>query len=237
MPTVLTRGAGSARGFGLFESGITTRKETFTSNGSWVCPAGVTSLIYLRAKGQDGTSDYNVNAQARYQYFRAGGGSGAFPPFADWSQVYDPMIADYNSLGVPGFQGPSAETRTTALTLFPDNTYNYSQSSPTNWNGYYFNSKSIGTDGTPQTSGTIIYNTSPTSFWLLNFQYVAFGSAGANTTAFGYTFSGGVLTGTYPNQNGFPATVTTYTSVSVTPGTTYNFVVPSGGYVEFAYYT
>jgi len=147
------------------------------------------------------------------------------------------MIADYNSLGVPGFQGPSAETRTTALTLFPDNTYNYSQSSPTNWNGYYFNSKSIGTDGTPQTSGTIIYNTSPTSFWLLNFQYVAFGSAGANTTAFGYTFSGGALTGTYPNQNGFPATVTTYTSVSVTPGTTYNFVVPSGGYVEFAYYT
>jgi hypothetical protein len=194
-------------------------------------------LIYLRGRGQDGTSDYPVDRSDGYRLFKIGSGTGANPAYADWNQVYDPMIADYNTLNPGTIQTSGAVTRTTALSVYPDSSWTYSSGSPTSWSGYYINSKSIGTSGSPQTSGTIVYAAVGTSFWLLNFQYVAFGSAGADTTAFGYTFAGGSLSGSYPNQVGNAAATTTYTSVAVTPGTTYNFVVPSGGSVEFAYYT
>lgn len=237
MPTLITRGAASGRGFGLLESGTTTRKQVFTSSGSWTCPAGVTSLIYVKGKGQDGTSDYPVDRNYRYNLFKAGTGTGANPAFADWSQIYDPMLADYNSLTTGAIQGGGAATKTTNLTVYPNSSWTYTESAPVSWSGFYINSKSIGSDGGPQTSGTIVYAAVFTSFWVIQMQYVAFGSAGSDTTGFGYTFSGGALSGSYPNQSGAAATPVTYNSVSVTPGTTYNFVVPSGGYVEFAYYT
>lgn len=237
MPTLITRGAASGRGFGLFESGVTTRKETFTSSGSWVCPAGVTSLIYVRGKGQDATGDYPVGAQYRYQLYKSGSGTGSNPAYADWSQLYNPMISDYNTLVTGAIQGGGASTRTAALTVFSNSSWNFSISAPISWSGYYINSKSVNNSGSAQTSGTIVYASVSPAYWEIDFQYVAFGSVGANTTAFGYTFAGGTLSGSYPNQTGNAAAATTYTSVSVTPGTTYNFVVPSGGYVEFAYYT
>lgn len=236
MPTVLTRGAGSARGFGLFESGITTRKERFTSNGSWVCPAGVTSLIYVQGKGQNGTSDYTVYRVYYYQGFSVSSpATRSNPPYGDWSTLYGQATADYASVPNGGISGPTAVTGT-QIRVAPDNTWDLIQAAPVDFDGLYTWNVNLGSNGSPPTSGPIVYG-APSAYFVLSLYYEAPGYPGDNTTGFGYTFNGGTLTGTYPGQVGNPATVTTYTSVSVTPGTTYNFVVPSGGYVEFAYYT
>ena len=239
MPTVLTRGAGSARGFGLFESGITTRKETFTSNGSWTCPVGVTSLIYVRGKGQDGTSDTPQTITETYTANGSGSGSGANPPFPDWSTLYADASGGYSQITVGAISGPTAIIAGSNVTVFFNNTWNYSASSPLNLDGFYISYlSSLNASGAAATSGQIVY-AGPFQLgqWSFSFTRILYGSAGADTTAFGYTFSGGSLSGSYPNQVGNAAATTTYTSVAVTPGTTYNFVVPSGGSVEFAYYT
>lgn len=239
MPTLITRGAASGRGFGLFESGITTRKETFTSSGSWVCPAGVTSLIYVRGKGQDGTSDYYAMSTNYYVGVKIAVSTGGDnPPYLDWSTIYGEYLSDINSIPDGGFAGPGGQTRTSNYRVYIDNSWSVSTGSVRDWNGYYINDVTPGSSSPPPpTSGTMTYSTMTNGNWVINVSYVAFGSAGADTTAFGYTFSGGTLSGSYPNQTGNAAAVTTYTSVAVTPGTTYNFVVPAGGSVTFAYYT
>jgi hypothetical protein len=52
-------------------------------------------------------------------------------------------------------------------------------------------------------------------------------TTGASTTAFGKTFPGGT---------GGAATNTTFTNIAVTPGGSYNIVVPSGGSLTFTYW-
>ena len=51
-------------------------------------------------------------------------------------------------------------------------------------------------------------------------------TTGAATTAFGYTFAGGVSTAATPGSQANIATV---------PGSNYNFVIPTGGYVTITY--
>ena len=234
MPTVLTRGAGSARGFGLFESGITTRKETFTSNGSWTCPVGVTSLIYLRGKGQNGVSDYASTFLGNYGSL-PDSGPFANAPYADWGDIYAENQGDYNSIPSSGFAG-SAQLRVIYWQVASNDTWEAVVSATKDLSGYYITSKNNPSFGSPPTSGNVLYSQG-LRYWYPRANFTEYGNVGANTTAFGYTFTGGSLSGTYPNQTGNTAATTTYTSVSVTPGTTYNFVVPSGGSVEFAYYT
>jgi hypothetical protein len=53
------------------------------------------------------------------------------------------------------------------------------------------------------------------------------GTTGANASALGYTFPGGV-------EDSAPTL--TYNNVSVTPGTSYSIVVPSGASVTLQYY-
>lgn len=239
MPTILTRGAGSARGFGLFESGVTTRKERFTSSGSWVCPAGITNLIYARGKGQDATSDTPSTYPRSYTAFGVGVGTGANPAPADWSTLYGDATANYSQISVGTISGPTA-LYSSNVSVYPGGSWNYGASGNLDLDGYYISYLSpLSASGSAATSGTINYSGGTFEYgrWSFAVTRINYGSAGENTTGFGYTFSGGSLVGTYPDQVGNPATVTTYTNVSVTPGTTYNFVVPSGGYVEFAYYT
>lgn len=238
MPTLITRGAASGRGFGLFESGVTTRKETFTSSGSWVCPVGVTSLIYVRGKGQDATSDTPQTIPRTYTAQGSGSGSGSNPPYPDWSTLYGDATSSYSQITVGAISGPTSIIYSN-ITVFFNNTWNYSVSSPLNLDGYYISYLSpLSSSGAAATSGQIVYS-GPFQLgqWSYSFTRILYGSVGADTTAFGYTFSGGTLSGSYPNQTGNAAAVTTYTSVAVTPGTTYNFVVPAGGSVTFAYYT
>lgn len=235
MPTLITRGAASGRGFGLLESGTTSRKEVFTSNGSWVCPVGVTSLAYVSGKGQNGTSDYASTFVGYYgsapdpSYF-------ANPPYADWSSIYAEDQGDYNSIPSSGFAG-SAQLRQMYWQIGLDDSWELLVSATKNLTGYYITSKTANvSQGSPPTSGNVLYSQG-SRFWYPRANFIEYGNVGANTTAFGYTFSGGTLSGSYPYQTGNTAPTTTYTNVAVTPGNTYNFVVPSGGSVSFAYYT
>lgn len=238
MPTLITRGAASGRGFGLLGSNERTRKQVFTSSGSWTCPAGVTSLIYLKGKGQDATSDYPQTIPRTYTAFGVGTGTGANPPFADWSTLYGDATSNYAQVTVGAISGPTA-IYTSNISVYPGNTWSYTSSGTVDLDGYYISYLSpLSPSGSAATSGSITFSGGTFEYgrWSFSFTRILYGSAGADTTGFGYTFSGGSLTGSYPDQVGNAAVVTTYNSVSVTPGNTYNFVVPSGGYVEFAYY-
>lgn len=241
MPTLITRGAASGRGFGLLESGATTRKEVFTSSGSWTCPAGVTSLIYLRGKGQDATSDYPQSILQPFTVFGIGTGTGPNSPFADWGTVNGDCTTNwavvYSALNT--ISGPTS-LYTTNTNVYPDDTWGSTTSGALNLDGYYISQVSgITTSGQAQSGGIIQYSGGTYEYGRFSYGFtrIMYGSAGADTTGFSYTFAGGALVGSYPDQIGSPATVTTYTGVSVTPGVTYNFVVAPGGYVEFAYYT
>jgi len=234
VPTLITRGAASGRGFWLLESGTTTRKEVFTSNGSWTCPVGVTSLVYVRGKGQNGISDYASTFLGNYGTF-PDTGPFANAPYADWGSIYAENQADYNSIPSSGFAG-SAGLRQMYWYVASDDTWELAVFDSKDLTGYYITSKNNPSQGSPPTSGNVLYSQG-LRYWYPRANFIEYGSVGANTTGFGYTFNGGSLSGSYPNQTGNAAATTTYTSVSVTPGATYNFVVPSGGSVEFAYYT
>ena len=57
MPTIITRGAATVRGFGFGSSGAggTLQTVTFTSNGTWTAPVGVSLVTTLTGVGQDGS--------------------------------------------------------------------------------------------------------------------------------------------------------------------------------------
>lgn len=62
----------------------------------------------------------------------------------------------------------------------------------------------------------------------VNYSYMAYGATvGANATAFGNTFPGGV--GTYATPQYFP-------NITVTPGASYSIVVPVGAIVVLTYF-
>jgi len=55
MPTLTSRGAASARGFGLLGAApLNLQTLTFTSSGNWTAPAGVTNLTVLTGAGGTG---------------------------------------------------------------------------------------------------------------------------------------------------------------------------------------
>ena len=168
MPTLITRAAASGRGFGLFESGITTRKETFTSSGSWVCPAGVTSLIYVTGKGQDATSDYYAVSTNYYVGVKIGLATGGDnPPYLDWSTIYGEYSSDLASIPDGGMAGPGAQSKTSNYRVYIDNSWSVATGSFHSWDGYYINDVTPGSSSPPPpTSGTMTYSTMTNGNWV-----------------------------------------------------------------------
>lgn len=228
MPLTTTFATLSARGFGLFGRQKVLTTVTFPGGTTtWTAPFGVTSLVSLVGKGQDGAGGYYYNtefANQTYNLIKIGGTSLTNPPppptIAD--SCVDEIVAFINSYS--GLQYIGGETFSPTMSVYQsifDSTWfyqSYGSTSPSSgWNGGGW---VVG--GTGSYSNTA---TSPNISIQINYQTYSFPYTGANTTAFGYTFPGGVEA---------PASTFTYNNVPVTPGSTYTIV--NNGSVTITYY-
>lgn len=236
MPTIATRGGASARGFGF--SGIKTNvtSQTFTSSTTWVAPAGVTSLLAVIGKGQDGVSDYQGGiavANVSVSNDSGTGGTNSLPITA--AAAYNTANACANTYNVGGYQS-AFFSRDRAFIFYSNQTFSWVDTYPYGNTGdfpYYLVGGTWSLSGSPL-SGSFSYPTSGFSYAAVG-DIIYPGGAGANTTGFGYTFTGGGISGSYPNQVGSPASPASYTNVAVTPGASYALSISGDGYITIQY--
>lgn len=229
MPTLISRGAASAKAFGLTNGSLNLTTTTFTSNGTWVAPAGVALVIVLSGRGQDG-SPYNINATNQY-YCQPNVNTWGNPAYAQWSDIYGRATSARSTmLAAVGGAGPSSLESSYSLYISTvNNSWAVANNGYDDYSAYTIVSVSgIYTEGNTATSGNIV--SSSLSFGINGFKYDFVlgvpGFLGASSTAISQTFPGG---------NGGPAPVTTFNNIAVTPGASYPIVVASGGYVTIQY--
>lgn len=205
--------------------------QTFTSNTAWVAPVNVSNLLVLTGDGQDGTAAYwstlnNIGAIVNSLT-------------SCFNTSYGPSL-DYS---VPYGQAQAVQTITSGWTTSSSGqfasftrTYIYDwcpaasewQVSSVAFAGTVRRTGTVNLVGNMPSSGTV--PTPPASQQTATCSNLEFYTAATNgdpTTGFGYTFAGG---------SGGPATPVTYNNVSITPGATYNLVVPAGGSISIEYY-
>lgn len=226
MPTILTRSAGSARGYGLTGNPTIYRVQQTLQSTTWTAPAGVTSILSLTGKGQNGEAAY-------------------------WNSIFALPIGPPTYMNAAEFADvPNPDSESSAVVeafaqaqwdLFPngpgDGIVNIS------WENKIFGSPGTQTFG-PYDIRAVSSKAKVGNGWgsvyppdpgfrptySINggsMQFYIPQTDGANTTGFGYTFAGGV---------GAPATPTTYNNVAVTPGTTYTINSTGDGYIIIVYY-
>lgn len=239
MPLMSTRGAASATGFGLFGRTVTLNitTVTYTSSTTWVCPGGVSNIVTLTGKGQDASGDYWVTGNATwtliYPYNVAySGGTN------DWSYFYNLALADLAVLNA------GSGIRSITGTRFNSQIGNNNQFGGMGGGPFSFTGRGSYTlvgQGGPQTSGQVLYSQisgNVYSGWIGYGDVLSSAVAGANTTAFGYTFLGGTVNdGPIGSRTGNAATPVTYNNIAVTQGTGYALSIPSGGSVSISYLT
>lgn len=224
MPTIVTRGAASARGYG-YSGNLIYRVETLLQNTTWTAPAGVTSIATVTGKGQDGAAGYWKD----------------FVPGTLYNEPQQVMMLV--NVGYPGSDTAGLNYANTQGAILPT-----SSSTPPavyTWrSGRYTASGTLLENQftalvrvTPGLSRTQIENgwgatwspPAPQSYayGFGNLQYYIDPVTGADTTGFGYTFAGGA---------GGPATAATYNNVPVTPGTTYTITSTGDGYIYITYF-
>lgn len=234
MPTIATRGGASARGFGF--SGIKTNVTslTFTSSTTWVAPVGVTNLLAVIGKGSDGySSGQGQITLAFVTVSNQVGSAGAYPLPIDATAVYSSAAACRDEFNLGGYR--SAAVALDRLFIFYSNqTYSYSDTYPygTGTFPYITIAGTWRVDGFPS-SGPAQY--SFFGSYRAEGDIIYPGGAGTNATGFGYTFTGGTVSGTYPDQTGSAAPTLSYTNVAVTPGASYPLSIPDGGYITIQY--
>lgn len=230
MPTIVTRGGASARGFGFAGTTLNLVTVTLTSSTTWVAPAGVTNLVAVIGQGGSSTSDYIGGASANSAgVSNAGSGSGPNTLPISASSVYGPVDTAASILNNGGYSGFPVYSRT--FVFYPDNSFSFSDSGGGSF-GLYSVAGSWSVSGGPF-SGNLNYGDSA-SYTAVGQAYYP-GSSGGTTTAFGYSFPGASQVGSYPNATGQSATPVTYNNVAVTPGNSYSISVPSGGSVIIQY--
>lgn len=220
----------------------TLTSATFTANGTWVAPAGVSLVVSASGKGSAGVSDTAGTVYSAVYFAMQGSVGSPSAPFAQWSTVYNSyntLLSTLAAKSYPSYAPTNPLPYGSFTYVAPDNTWE--NDTPT-FTGvpYYLTGYSVSTLGAPASSGNITYASLSSSYglagWFIDVYGYVPGGAGAAATALGLTFPGGAYTGSYPNGVGSAATTTTFTNVAVTPGTSYPIVVPSGGTVTLQYY-
>lgn len=214
-------------------SGGTLQTVTFTSNTTWVAPTGVSVLRTMSGYGGAATADtFTANLGfAQIGAFAVGLSSLDNPPYAQWADLYAARQAEIAT--ITGNTGVNLLTfNSLTYGIGTDDTWNSATTSGSKW--VSGSSYSITTQGSPQTSGDILYSDG-TDYWLIVVSGYNLGSNGAATTGVGKTFPGGTLSGSAPYRTAVAAVTTSFTNVPVTPGVSYPIVVPSGGSLTITY--
>lgn len=235
MPTIATRAAASARGYGFAGIKLNVVSQTFTSSTTWVAPATVTNLLAVIGKGQDGSGTFEAGITLDFTTVESTvSGSGANSLPISWSGVANTTNITISRFNASNYN-PLYQIQNRAFTFYSNNTFSWVNSPETF--PYYvvtgtWSLQSYGSAPNPP-SGNATYGAN--GGYYAYGQYLAPGGAGAATTGFGFTFPGGGVSGTYPSQVGEGATPLSYTDVAVTPGASYSLSIPDGGYITIQY--
>ena len=253
MPTIVTRGVASARGAGTFSAAppppppppptptppppsppSVFQTVTFNSSGVWTAPAGVSTIVNLQVAGGlyfefPGDYTYNTTYGAAYvPSFDFVGSPGAFYTYAQAGAYADGVLAAANSGGT----GDRYITLDPLLLGWNPSTGGYftQPSNPQTYRvigvaervlGPWDNRSSTPVGGPNQPSvewgiGVLVYTPGGVS-------------SGSPSSAFGRTAAG-------TTSAGQPRVIVSASSVSVTPGQTYQIDVGgSSGYVTFQF--
>jgi len=224
MPKLSSFSGMSARGFGEFGTTLSLVTTTFTSSGSWTAPAGVTKLTVLSGRGSNGQSDYWSPTYVTRAQVTSAGYPTTNPAYLDWSVPYNYAVSAANSINASG-TGP----RTVSI---PNEYYWVVNNVTSQWvvnnfgggSQYVQGSATVVPNQSLPTSGNIdgptFFPTYQTAiFWIYIDVYYT-GAAGTASSGFGQTFPGGAA-------SGGTAPITTFTNVTVTPGTTYSISIPT----------
>jgi hypothetical protein len=210
--------------------------QTFTSNASFVAPGFLTQLETAVGIGSAAVADNpTVGVVAEHRVFAVGTDQ-TTPPYLLWETI--DAGADASAASIAANSGTN---------LINMNSKYYSVDSADDYGFFTIPDATwiIGSSftknirGSHPTTGNVLYSQLTAGGfigWTVSANYIALGSAGTATTGFGRTFPGGTLTGTEPFRTTVAPSTTTFTNVAITPGTTYNIVVPSGGSLTITYF-
>ena len=214
--------------------GAEPNSVTFTSNGTWVAPAGVTSIAVFgygspavsdtQSTGYFGVISYAVAVSSS---------TGTNPPYLDWSTVRAGLDAAINAVASNSGTNYLSLQKSWFL-VYPDDSWREFIDYTSVWIvGSSYGVRNIGTVG----SGNITHAglVPGVNGYGLEATYRILGSTGSNASAFGTTIPGGTLTGTEPYRTAVTPAGTSF-NTTVTPGASYPIVVPSGGSVTIQYY-
>ena len=245
MPTVISRGAAAARAFGFTGSSSgQIYTQVFASNGTFTPLPGVTNVTTLYGRGGSSTSDTTASFPGDYAYSivsPASGGSGGTPLPLAYTTIAQNITDIVNTCNAGGIQTIYHDYFGGGVEIWdinPDNTYTLNPSTKFPFTAFMVaGTWAIFTNTLPNPpSGSVTsYATSPDGYYHATGNYIAGGSAGTNSSALSYTFSGASQVGTYPTATGQAATPVTYNNVAVTPGTGYPIVVGAGGEVRISF--
>lgn len=199
----------------------------FTSNATWTAPITTNRIEKASGKGQNGTPSGTGTRSASAQGdsvtgHTSGSGPNSGLPFS-WSDFQGDITSVLNQVNGGGNGNGYVVTYDAYVNsnTYSNTLYQYGYS------GAIAGSASVYTSPGWKTSGSILGT--DYGYFVINYdqQYTIPATTGANATAFGKTFPGGV---------GAPAAVTEFTNIAITPGATYNIVVPAGGSVTISYF-
>ncbi|MDQ1920554.1 hypothetical protein [Massilia pseudoviolaceinigra] len=203
----------------------TPMTATFTSSGTWTAPGSTTMVDSLVGKGSDGGAAPVLSASAVVAtVFWYVGSGGANAGFYDWTSATNTAVSQRNAINAGG--SPSYTFYNVGQ--FSNSTYTVTTAGRSE-SGVIAGSATISYESGWQSSGNISgggsnQNWSATVSW----NYLGSPTNGSNSTAFGYTFTGGISGGVAPTS--------TYYNITVIPGNGYSIVVPPGGSVTINYY-
>jgi hypothetical protein len=235
MPTLITRGAASAKAFGF--AGLNPASVTFTANGTWVAPNNVTK-VNMSGYGSPGVSDYTQFSYLQTARARQAsvGGSTITATWQDYisqasgyittmntgsgvttinlpNYLNNGVLIDSSNIGIQALESPPTISVTYVRGSAASSAYNWPPS------------------GTPATNAITYATIVGFPLYGITYTQYNYGNAGTASTGISKTFPGG----TYVAPDGYPASTTTFTNVTVTPGASYSIVVPSGGSITISY--
>lgn len=191
---------------------------TFDSSTSWDVPGGVSNLLSITGKGQDGTAETYSSEDHALGYSTPAPGSGGS------STVSISSLASFvNSQGA-NFSGSGDRTvnyTVRSVEVDTNNLCNVVNSSA------HRDVRGSGVTTSFGGSGNINYGNAGSHYGYVTIDTRNPPTTGASASGFTKTFNGGP---------GGAATPVTYNNVAVTPGANYTITVPPGGYITITYY-
>lgn len=197
---------------------------TLSGTQSWTVPAGVTNIVKMVGKGQDGSAyQWQTQTLTMAESLKSAVGSGANGlVLRSDLQQYGQSQADLFFTGTHIRE--VTYTPRTYITNSADDTAISTNASQT---------KTVRSSGTISSAGGgglsdyFTYANAGADYVRVSIQVNIGGSNGADTVALGRTFWGGT---------GGDAVEITYFNTAVVPGAVHTFQIPVGGYLQLYYY-